>query len=152
MRRWLATLAPMAVLLGVAGCGGGLYPVSGRVVFEDGSPLDEGVVICELNGAQKPVMARGTLQRDGSFRLGTSRPGGGAPPGQYRVLVVPRSLNQFEQEKQLPPIIDRKFEAFETSGLTLEVKQGNNELNITVSKPKQGRRPKAGGAATRPSA
>src|SRR5207247_2179204 len=98
-------------------------------------PLDEGMVICETKDGGTTVMARGTLQRDGTFRLGTKQPDDGAPPGKYRVLVVPRSLNQFERDK-VPPIIDPKFEKFETSGLSLEVKDGPTELRITVSKQK----------------
>jgi hypothetical protein len=89
-----------------------------------------------MKDGEKTVMARGTLQPDGTFRLGTNRPGDGAPPGKYRVLVVPRGLTEAEAAKR-PPIIDRKFEKFETSGLTLEVKPGANELLITVTKPKK---------------
>src|SRR5262245_25725866 len=106
-RRWV-TLALFAPLLGAAGCGSGLYPVTGRVVFEDGSPLDEGIVICETYDGEKTVMARGNIQRDGTFRLGTIKPGDGARPGKYRVLVVPRGRTQAEANA-LPPIIDRKF-------------------------------------------
>jgi hypothetical protein len=138
-RRRPAGLAALIFLFGVAGCGSGWPQVSGRVVFADGSPLDEGMVVCETRDGDKPVMARGTLQRDGTFRLGTSQPEDGAPPGKYRVLVVPRALSWRERETR-PPIIDPRFEKFETSGITFEVKEGHNELNITVTKPKAGSR------------
>jgi hypothetical protein len=109
------------------------------VVFEeDGKPLDEGIVICEMKEGEKTVLARGSLERDGSFRLGTEKPGDGARPGKYRVLVVPRGLTQAELSAQ-GRIIDPKFEKFETSGLALEVKPGHNELNITVTRPKKTR-------------
>jgi hypothetical protein len=137
--RQLAWVFALAVVLGVAGCGSGRYSVTGRVVFEeDGQPLDEGIVICEMTDGQKTVLARGSLARDGSFRLGTERPGDGARPGKYRVLVVPRGLTQAELSAQ-GRIIDPKFEKFETSGLALDVKPGRNELNIMVTRPKKKR-------------
>jgi hypothetical protein len=138
-RRWLATLAALALLLGSAGCGSGRYPVTGRVVFDDGTPLDEGIVICEMKEGNRPVLARGSLGRDGTFRLGTQRPGDGVRPGKYRVLVVPRGLTQAERSTRAP-IIDPRFEHFETSGLTLEVKDGKQVLNITVTRPQHARR------------
>jgi hypothetical protein len=130
------TLAALTLLAGVAGCGTRLHPVSGRVLFDDGSPLKEGQVVCEMKEGEKTVMARGTLQPDGTFQLGTREPGDGARPGKYRVAVVPRSLTEAEASK-VPPIIDPKFEKFETSGLELDVKEGPNELNITVTRPKE---------------
>jgi hypothetical protein len=139
-RRGFTTLAALTVLLGFAGCGSrGYYPVSGRVTFADGSPLDEGIVICETQNGDKTVMARGTLQRDGTFQLGTLQPRDGAPPGKYRVLVVARALSEREKEAKKPPVIDPKFEKFETSGLKLEVKEGSDDLMITVTKPPEGR-------------
>jgi hypothetical protein len=135
VRQHLGILSVLILSVGVAGCGNGLSPVTGRVVFEDGSPLDEGIVICEMQDGGKPVMARGSIQADGTFRLGTEKPGDGVKPGKYRVLVVPRGRTQAEASV-LPPIIDHKFEKFETSGIEFEVKEGKNELPITVTKPK----------------
>jgi hypothetical protein len=132
-------LAAVILLAGVAGCGNGLWPVSGRVAFADGSPLDAGIVICEMRDGKKTVLARGSIQPDGTFQLGTEKPGDGAKPGKYRVLVVPRGRTQAE-ENSLPPIIDRKFEKFETSGIEFEVKAGKNQFPITVTK----RRARAG--------
>jgi hypothetical protein len=137
--RRLATVVVLTLLLGTAGCGNGQPQVTGLVLFEDGSPLDQGMVVCEMRDGSRPVMARGALARDGTFRLGTKQPGDGAPPGKYRVLVVPRSLNEFERQS-MPPIIDPRFEKFETSGIVFDVKEGDNELKITVTKPKAGPR------------
>ena len=128
-RRILAFL-----LLAATGCGPSQFPVTGKVTFPDGSPLEEGIVICETTDGEKPVMARGTLKKDGTFRLGTTEPGNGAPVGKYRVLVVPRALNEYERNVRLP-FIDSKYERFESSGLTLEVVNGPRELLITVTKP-----------------
>src|SRR5438105_3577707 len=112
--RRLVTVAALTCLLGLAGCGNGQYSVTGRVTFDDASPMDAGMVVGETQEGGKTVMARASLRPDGTFELGTKDPGDGAPPGKYRVLVVPRSL--FESEKDTrPPIIDHKFEKFESS-------------------------------------
>src|SRR5581483_5437642 len=98
----------------------GRYPVTGTVKFDDGKPLETGNLICEGVIDGKTVMARGAILADGTFTLGTLRPGDGVRPGKYRVLVSPRGLSEAELA-QFGPTIDHKFESFETSGLTLEV-------------------------------
>lgn len=123
---WLGALA-------LVGCGD-LETVTGRVTFADGTPLDEGTVICEMMDGDKIVMAQGNLDREGNFRLGTNEEGDGARQGKYRVLVVDRALSDAERGTR-KPIIDPKFSDFQSSGLEVEVKDGANELNITVSKP-----------------
>lgn len=137
-RRSLAIYA--GGLLGAAfalvGCSSDLETVTGRVTFADGTPLDEGSVICEMKEGEKTIMAQGNLERDGSFRLGTHVEGDGAKRGKYRVLVVARALSDAESSTRLP-IIDPKFSQFETSGLELHVNEGRNELNITVTKPER---------------
>ena len=42
-----ATLTALALLAGVTGCANGLYPVAGQVVYDDGSPVTEGLVVGE---------------------------------------------------------------------------------------------------------
>jgi hypothetical protein len=134
IRRPLPALAALVVLTAAAGCSGGRVPVTGKVAFADGSPLAEGMVICETQVGEKTVSARGKLTADGSFQLGTYKPGDGALPGKYRVLVVPRALTERELLSQ-PPIIDPKFEQFDTSGLAVQVAAGQpNVLNFTVTK------------------
>jgi hypothetical protein len=81
-------------------------------------------------------MTRGSIQRDGTFRLGTEKPGDGAWPGKSRVLAVPRARTQADKHS-LPQIIDSKFEKFETSGIEFDVKPGKNAFTIMVTKPKE---------------
>lgn len=136
-RRALMLLA--LSLFAAGGCGRGLYPVRGQVVYEDGSPMAEGFVICEMPEGEMPVMARGEIQPDGTFRLGTFEPGDGARPGKYNVLVTPRGRTQAE-EQTLPPVLDPRFQNYSTSGLELEVKEGLNEVTFKVAKPSRRRR------------
>jgi hypothetical protein len=150
-RSWrrLTLLAVLALLAGVAGCGGGRYAVHGRVVYEDGSPLTEGMVIGEKAEGDRRVKAQGNVKSDGTFSWGTFSPGDGAEPGKYRVVVVPRGVGEKEASQGVLPAVDPKFSNPRTSGIHFEVKAGKNELNITVTRPKQGRRGAAGRAATR---
>src|SRR6516165_9929344 len=135
-RRRLTMLAALAFLVGVAGCGGGRYPVHGRVVYEDGSPLTEGIVIGERAEGDRRVKAQGSVKKDGTFSWGTLTPGDGAEPGKYRVVVVPRAVGEKEASQGVLPAVERKFSNPQTSGIDFEVKPGRNELDITVTRPK----------------
>lgn len=130
-RRLAATL----LLLGAVGCSGGRYPVSGRVTFPDGSPLTEGTVIGESGDGAERVMAQGDLRPDGTFEWGTIQPRDGARPGVYRVAVLPHGVGDADRSKGVKPAVAKKFTDPNTSGITFEVKETRNELNITVTKP-----------------
>ena len=134
--RRLTTLTALALLAGTAGCGSGRHPVHGRVTYEDGSPLTEGSVVGELADGETKVMARGNVQSDGSFSWGTERPGDGARPGKYRVVVIPRALGDAERAHGKLPAVDEKYSRFETSPVEFTVKDGPNELIIKVARPK----------------
>ena len=125
-------------LLFIAGCGPALYHVHGKVAYADGTPLTEGMVVCESTDAQPPLTARGEIQADGTFALSTHRPGDGLLPGRYRVLVAPKyDANAVDKPARRPPF-DPRFADFGTSGLEFEVKaSGPNDLPITVTKAKK---------------
>ncbi|HVK08874.1 MAG TPA: hypothetical protein VM597_08875 [Gemmataceae bacterium] len=136
-RRGLTTLAALALLAGVAGCGSDRYPVTGRVMYEDGIPVTEGNVIGHSGEGPSAVTVQGSVQPDGTFEWGTDKPGDGARPGKYRVAVIPRGLGDAEMAAGMLPAVDSKFEDPKTSGIEFEVKPQRNELNITVTKPKK---------------
>ena len=126
----------LVLLLGLAGCGKGYYPVRGTVTLEDGTPVTKGVVIFErIEGV--PVRAQGEIQPDGSYQLGTHKPGDGVRPGKYRALIDPMGLSGVSDEQKVPPF-DVKYSKFETSGLEYEVKAGPNEIPIKVTKSDKG--------------
>jgi len=128
--------ATLLLLVGAAGCGKGYQRVQGKVTFEDGAPLTKGMVVFEGLG-EAPVTARGDVGRDGSYRLGTDRPGDGVPPGKYRVLITPLVENPDAPER---PAFDPRYTSFATSGLEFEVKAGQNDYPIQVSRAEKGRR------------
>jgi hypothetical protein len=119
-----------------SGCGSGRYTVTGRVTYEDGSPVEAGTVIGEATVNGKLVGVQGNIASDGTFSLGSDRPGDGAPPGNYRVLVMPVALGDAELAAGKRPAVGGKYTKFETSGITFEVKPEANVLNITVERPK----------------
>src|SRR5260370_14823987 len=81
---------PVLFLLvaGTSGCSSGLYPVKGKVVFKDGTPLKSGIVVFESLDHDR-VMARGDIGSGGTVSLNTHQPGGGAVPGHDPGLWSP---------------------------------------------------------------
>src|SRR5258705_6914772 len=139
LRPWTSALAIAGVLLGLAGCGGpSLYPVHGKVTWDNGAEarqLAGGLVICE--SVDGKVGARGDIEKDGSFRLSTYKPGDGLLPGKHRVAVVEYS----PREPPPPPIIDRAFSRVEASGLEINVERTTNQVTLKVRRaPHQARR------------
>jgi hypothetical protein len=125
------------LLLALAsGCGSGRATVTGRVTYEDGTPVEAGTVIGEAVVDGKPTGVQGNIARDGTFSWGSARPGEGALPGNYRVVVMPRALGDSELAEGKVPDVDSKFTKYETSGITFEVKPGKNDLAITVTRPR----------------
>jgi hypothetical protein len=104
----------------VLGCSGDGFPVSGKVTFQDGAPVPRGQVTFISN----TFSAGGTIAADGS----------------YSVTVVasgdsPSSLVHVENVKPIKPLVDKKFNSPDTSGLVCEVK-GKTTFPITVTPPK----------------
>lgn len=75
----------LSILL--AGCSDGIpkrYPASGVVQFPDGTPVMTGTI--EISSGTRWT-ASGEIDREGKFVLTTAKPGDGAIPGDYRVVI-----------------------------------------------------------------
>lgn len=135
MVRLLVSLLILATLT-LSGCGGqnDTYRVTGKVVFPDGTALTQGKVIFNPVSDSEGRDAEAIIQPDGSFTLGTSKPGDGAFPGAYRVAIhVARPPKG--SEDRTPPI-DPRYRSSSTSGLEAEVKpHHNNRFTFTVERP-----------------
>jgi hypothetical protein len=107
------------------------------VTYEDGTPVQEGTVIGEATVEGKAIGVQGPIAKNGSFSWGSARRGDGALPGSYRVVVMPRALGEGQRARGMVPAVASRYTRYETSGITFEVKPGRNQLNITVSRPKQ---------------
>jgi len=129
-----ARMAPLLMLVMLAGCSSGLSSVHGKVTFQDGTPLTLGHVMFQPMDKDNVFAPRADIKSaDGHFEMSTSKPGDGAPPGKYRVAVQPYS--PFPGEKVTPAAaFDPRYSDYETSGLEFEVKPGRNEFNITITK------------------
>src|SRR5882724_7471471 len=120
LARWLCAGAIVLVCAVLSGCGGGTYPVQGKVVWKDGTPakqLDGSHVVFEM--PEKKVSARGIVQADGTFRLTTVKPDDGAYPGEYKVLIVEdRKFANGEGTSLMPAVLDLRYADPKTSDLT----------------------------------
>ena len=125
---WLAVVT--VFLLGVAACSRakmGLpktYPVTGKAVYRDGSPVPEGSLeFYPISGTS--YRPRGFI-RDGTFTLKTVAENtslDGAPEGEYRVTII---LGQGQEPG--PPL---------QYGKTVKVRTGeNNEITLTLDRAK----------------
>jgi len=114
-----------------------MTPVAGKVVLDDGTPVNSGTVIFEQDVKEKPKASRGVIQSDGSFKLSTNKPGDGAYPGKYKVSV---SGGTTSADDPTPVAIkfDSSYTSVETSNLNIEIKPGSNDLLITLNRAKNG--------------
>lgn len=107
-------------LLVLSGCGGNV-PLNGTVTFsDDGSPLGTGVVCFEAGS----FVARGRIQPDGQYRVGSVSMKDGLPPGSYRVYIADAVVETAADPYGgafTEPLIDGKYNSAETSGLHVEV-------------------------------
>ena len=91
------------------------------------------IVFAPTDHGGKP--ATGSIERDGSYTLKTSRDVGLAA-GTYRVAVSIRQMPQNVQRGERPPLgkllIPEKYEDETTSGLQYQVSPGRNTINIEL--------------------
>lgn len=128
-----------AVALGLAffGCGSGEARgrVTGAVTFQ-GKPVTEGIVI--FSSSEKGVHMTAKLKPEGSYEIITAK-GAGLTVGNYRVAVCPPppelaslTVNGPAPVAKTYPNIPPKYRDQATSGLTLAVKQGENQFDIAM--------------------
>jgi len=141
-RRFTASslVAAIAITVGgfASGCGGGgpaIAPVSGEVRL-DGKPLAEGYI---QFASPTGFGAGSALKADGKFRF-RSQYGNGIPLGVYRVAIVPPPpegpipmVPDRKAKKGLPiSQIPMKYRDMGTSGLSADVKVGNNDFQFEL--------------------
>lgn len=132
--RWLV----FALWIAVVGCGTGkpeTYPVPGSIRFEDGTPVSFGMV--EFFHPELQLSARGKIQPDGTFQIGTFESGDGAVAGKHRVMIIQLLMPGTLGGKQPPHSghIDSSYANFETSKLEFTVDpNAANRFDVTVKK------------------
>lgn len=110
-------------------------PVSGLVSL-DGAALPGAFVTFTLIQPEGKAAVRGDAvsEGDGSFRASTYTAFDGLPEGKYSVTVVQRRPFLREDGSEGANLLPAKYAAAKTSGLTVEVKQGGDELRLELSK------------------
>ena len=120
----------------VVGCdGSGNVSLKGKVTFsDDGSPLTVGTVGFRKEGK----IARGDIQKDGTYVVGFDQVANGLPPGKYHVFISSACKvvghNDATQEDMMEPMIAKKYENPDTSGLSLEVTSSTKVFDIEVDR------------------
>lgn len=110
------------------------YPVSGTVIFDDGSPVRTGTV--ELSSQDHELAATGKIRDDGTFVLGTYESDDGACAGEHRVIVMQLIINDgtVKHSRDHGHPIDPTFASYRTSPLMATVKaHDGNLLKLTVT-------------------
>ncbi len=123
------------LLLGLSGCGQAKYPVTGKVVFKDGTPLPGGLLVFSPVDPANHTGARAYIDTDGTFVMSTDSEGDGSLVGKYKALIRGPTQGHGEDDPlSKVPMIDMKYYSFEKSGLEFEVKPGPNDFTITVDR------------------
>ena len=131
LRGWFLVGISLAVIA-VAGCGSGLHPVRGRVAFADGSPLPTGRVVVSYDDG---TASSGSVNPDGTFRVGTLKMTDGMRPGTYRVAVKDAYVEEVKDGRPVAvPLIHKRFADPATSGLEFTVPE-KTVWEIVVEKP-----------------
>jgi len=134
----LAVICLLALVL--AGCGSGGLPqadVSGKVTFQ-GNPVPN--VLVSFTPERGPG-ASGKTDAQGNYTLMTKNPGDGAVIGKHAVTISqPKRgmiLEKGQPPRMAPPpkmVIPPKYANVQTSGLTADVKSGDNPLDFELAR------------------
>jgi hypothetical protein len=101
--------------------------LTGKVTFsDDNSPLTVGEV-CFVNDK---FLARGVLQKDGTYKTGSRKENDGIPCGEYQVYLAGTykdhgiiNQNHRDQTNLIELLVDEKYNDPKTSGLAVDVKK-----------------------------
>jgi len=111
-----------------------LFPVTGKVTM-NGQPMPGAIVILHpifaFPAGAAPQRPRATAEDDGTFKLSTYASQDGAPAGKYYVTVSWKGSVEgvtSEQQADLPEKAPESFQDPKTSGLIVQIKEGENTL------------------------
>lgn len=127
---------PVCVLLilGMGGCGPSNMNIHGKVTFADGQPLKKGIVCFESD----KVFARGEIDTEGNYTLGSLKENDGLPAGTYRVYINGAHASEGIDANGMPiekPLISSKYASVTETDLSCTVDKNTNRFDIVVEKP-----------------
>jgi len=116
-----------------------LQPVTGSVSFE-GKPTPGAVVLfLPVDEPDKfTYRVAGTVDEDGAFEMQTSVPEGtrpGVAAGEYLVTISWNEPARDRDSDEGPDLVPPRYRDHRTSGLRVEIVEGNNELEPFDLKP-----------------
>jgi len=135
------TLIALSLFTLLLGCGSNqlpTHPVEGTVRFEDGNYPKFGDI--EFYNAQHKLNARGKIQRDGSFTVGTFAENDGAIEGKHQIIVLQVSGDHLTRglsdsiKHDHGLLINSSHFDYRTSGLECDIVPGDNQVKLTVRK------------------
>jgi hypothetical protein len=112
-----------------------LHPVRG-FAYLDGVPLVGAQVVlsqAEVEGRRR-IRCDGVTEGDGSFVVSTIKAFDGAPAGQYVATVTLRRPVMTPEGKAGPNQLPEKYASPTTSPLKVEVKEGDNEIRLDLTR------------------
>ncbi|MDR1383011.1 MAG: hypothetical protein LBJ67_04065 [Planctomycetaceae bacterium] len=116
------------------GCGNKVG-VSGKVTFsDDHSPLTVGTV-CFSTG---DFLARGEIQPDGTFKVGSISNSDGLPSGTYQVYIIGADEETGKDKSGMPmmkSLIDPNTINDSKSPINIEVSSKTKRIELTVNRP-----------------
>jgi hypothetical protein len=119
-----------------AGCAKSNVPISGTVSFEDGTPLEIGVLVF-TNGTYQ---GRSNLETGGKFTIGMLSEGDGLAPGQYKIYVSGAESVAPSPKggmlKLYTPLVAPKFTSAGSTPIEMKIDKGNESLDIKIEKAK----------------
>lgn len=131
MYRMLACL----LVVCLAGCGHGMYPVDGVVQFDDGRAATElagGMV--SLQGLDRDISSQGEIHADGTFTISTHAEADGAYPGKYRVMVTQPPAPS--ENSRVVRVLDSIYSDSRKTPLEITVAAEHNHVTIRVARDK----------------
>ena len=135
----------LLLLCPFVGCGSDqlpVYPVDGSVRFEDGLKVMFGDI--EFYNAEHRLNARGKINRNGTFEVGTFTENDGAVAGKHKVIILQVTGNYLTEKlsddikHDHGDLINSAYFDYRTSGLECEIVPGRNAIEFVVKKnPRQ---------------
>lgn len=111
-----------------------VYPVTGKVVYKDGEAIMGGQVEFESQEHEQRLNARGKINSDGSFHLGTYTLDDGALLGAHKAIVIPPMRSE-SNPQLVGKEIHLRFRNYTDSPLEFTVEAKENYFEIAVEPP-----------------
>lgn len=118
-----------------------LNPTTVTVVYDDGTPVDGAtVILLPADGTNPKWNLAGVTDAQGKLVLKTNGNWDGAPTGSYAATVskiVTIESDEVNADGSREVIsdtryVDEKYNSIQTSGLTAEIKDGDNKIELKV--------------------